>query len=108
MTQATLDTVTINGTTYIRADLQAVAPKPGKRAVVVLDRGWIFAGDVERKDGRILMTRVVHVRSWSSIGFDGMVNDPKSDKVVLHKHKDLDVPAGAEVFSVPVDDTWGL
>ena len=26
----------------------------GNRAVVVVDRGWIWAGDVEEKDGKII------------------------------------------------------
>lgn len=110
MSDINLNTVKINGVDYVRADsIPTVAPRVlGRRAVVVLDRGWIFAGDVERKDGRILMTKVVHVRSWSSIGFDGMIANPKSDKVVLRPHADLDVPAGSEVFSVPVRDDWGL
>lgn len=34
---------------------------PGTRAIVVVDRGWIFAGDVTRKDGRILLTIVTKV-----------------------------------------------
>lgn len=39
------NTIKIDDVTYIRED--AVQQKPaGNRAVVVVDRGWIFAGDV--------------------------------------------------------------
>ena len=48
--------ITVDGIEYA-----PVKPTPGTRAVVVVDRGWIFAGDVTRKDGRILLTNAVHV-----------------------------------------------
>ena len=107
MTNIEASEVTVNGVKYIRAD--SVAAKPGKRAVVVLDRGWIVAGDVEDVDGRIKVTRAVHVRSWSSIGFDGMIADPKSKDVVLRPLPNgVDAPKDAELFRVPVADDWGL
>lgn len=101
-------TISIDGIDYIRADSQ---PKPptGIRAVVVVDRGWVFAGDVTRVDGRIRLSRAVHVRSWSNNGFDGMISAGKCSTVVI---KDLpngvDMPADAELFCIPVGDSWGL
>ena len=99
------DRIELNGKTYV-----AEAAKPsGNRVVLVVDRGWIFAGDCERKDGRIRLTNVVWVFRWESIGFDGVLKDPKSSKVTLRKlDSDVDVPADAEVFCVPVADNWGL
>ena len=106
--QAQLNTITINGVEYIQAD-KAQQPIKGSRAVVVVDRGWIFAGDVTRENGRIKLTRVVHVLRWESVGFDGVIADPKSDKVTLKRMlNDVDLPAGAEIFCVPVADDWGL
>lgn len=103
-----MNTITINGVEYIQAD-QAQKPVTGSRAVVVIDRGWIFAGDVTRENGRIRLTRAVHVVSWESIGFDGMIADHKSNKVRLKPMPNgVDLPEGAEIFCVPVDDQWGL
>lgn len=103
-----LKTITLDGVAYVRAD-QLPAPKSGKRCVLVLDRGWIVAGDVEDKDGRILVTRAVHVRSWSNIGFDGMLLASSGSKdVVLKRLPDVNVPADSELFRVPVGDNWGL
>lgn len=100
-----MDHIIVNGITYVP---QSPAPS-GTRAVVVVDRGWIFAGDVTRENGRIRLSRAVHVFCWESIGFDGMIANPKSDKVTLKSLPNgVDVPAGAEVFCVPVADTWGL
>jgi hypothetical protein len=58
MTQPT--SIKIDNVEYIRAD--SVQQKPsGNRAVVVVDRGWVFAGDIERTNGRITLTRAVWV-----------------------------------------------
>ena len=98
--------ITIDGVKYVRADQ---APIPGKRFVLVLDRGWIIAGDVSDVAGRIQVTRAVHIRSWESIGFDGMLEEPKGGKVTIKSIPNgFDAPADAELFRVPVDDNWGL
>jgi hypothetical protein len=97
--------IKINGIRYVRADsLPTVAPN-GNRAVVVVDRGWIFAGDVTRKDGRIRLSRALHVFKWESIGFAKMVETVKAD---LRPITDVDIPEGAEIFCVPVSENWGL
>jgi hypothetical protein len=93
--------VEINGVTYVRAD----SVPTGNRAVVVVDRGWIFAGDLFRKDGRIKLSRAVHVFKWESIGFAKMVETEQAD---LRPIADVDIPAGAEIFCVPVSDNWGI
>lgn len=108
------DTVVVDGVKYVivraGARSRVVPPaKPGKRAVVVIDRGWIFAGDLTRKNGRIWLDRAVWVFRWESIGFDGVIADPKNKKVTLKPMaQPIDLPAGAEIFCVPVADDWGL
>ncbi len=97
------ETIELNGIKY-----QPIKPNPGTRAVVVVDRGWIFAGDVTREKGRIKLTRALHVFGWSSIGFAAMVAQGKGPKVDLRPVADVDMPDGAEIFCVPVADNWGL
>lgn len=96
--------ITINGIEYVPASSRPT----GTRAVVVVDRGWIFAGDVTRENGRIRISRALHVFKWESIGFAGMIADPKKAKADLRPIADVDMPSGAEVFCVPVADDWGL
>lgn len=98
-----MDNVIINGVEYA-----PVKKTTGNRAVVVVDRGWIFAGDVTRKNGRIHLSKALHVFKWEALGFSGMVEDPKKAKADLRKIADVDIPEGAEVFCVPVADGWGL
>jgi hypothetical protein len=97
--------IVVDGVSFVaESDL----PK-GNRAVVVVDRGWIFAGDMVRENGRIKLTRAVHVFRWESIGFVGMIDNPKSNKVTLKAlNNPVDIPEGAEVFTVPVEESWGL
>ena len=101
---ASVNTISINGVEYAPVNAQ---PK-GPRAVVVVDRGWIFAGDVTRKDGRILISRALHVFKWESIGFAGMVDNPKKAQADLRRMADVDIPEGSEIFCVPVPEDWGL
>jgi hypothetical protein len=103
-----MDKINVNGIDYVPAS-EAVQRITGSRAVVVVDRGWIFAGDVTRENGRIKLDRAVHVVRWESIGFDGVIADPKSKNVTIKPMPNgVDLPAGAEIFCVPVADDWGL
>ena len=96
--------ITIDGIEYVPAS----AKPAGNRAVVVVDRGWIFAGDVTRENGRIKLSRALHVFKWESVGFAGMITDTKKAKADLRPIADVDIPEGAEVFCVPVPEGWGL
>lgn len=93
-------TVTIDGIEY------APVSNPGNRAVVVVDRGWIFAGDVHRENGFITLSRCVWVFKWSSVGFAKVIDDPSVADI--RPIASVRVPEGAEVFSISVHDDWGL
>lgn len=99
------ETITIDEVKYVRAD--SVQQKPnGNRAIIVVDRGWIFAGDVTRENGRIKLSRAVHVFKWADVGFAGIIENTK--KADLRKIADVDIPEDAEIFCVPVSAEWGL
>ena len=101
-TDATPDAITINGIEYVPA-----CSKPtGNRAVVVVDRGWIFAGDITEENGRISLSRAVWVFKWESIGFAAVIADPSSSDI--RKIDDVDIPVSAEIFRIPVIENWGL
>ena len=96
---------TINGTAYVP---RAGVPN-GKRAVVVVDRGWIFAGDVTEEDGRVYLDRAVWVFRWERIGFAAVVDNPGQGGVDIRQMTTrVDIPAASEVFRLPVADDWGL
>ncbi len=98
-----MDKIEINGEMYVRVN------RAGSRYVVVLDRGWIVAGDVEDRDGRIYITRALHVDGWDSVGLTGMVADPKSRKVRLRPAPNgFEAPSDSEIFRIPVGESWGV
>lgn len=97
-----MQNVIINGVEY------APVQKPGSRAVIVVDRGWIFAGDVARENGRIKLSRAVWVFRWDGVGFSAVIEDPKKAKADIRPIADVDIPDGAEIFCIPVADKWGL
>lgn len=79
------------------------------RAVVVVDRGWIFAGDITRENGRITLHNAVWVFKWESVGFDGVLSNPKDSRVELRRlDYVVDIPEDSEIFCVPVPDDWGV
>jgi hypothetical protein len=95
-----MTTININGIEY------TPVKSNGNRAIIVVDRGWIFCGDVTRENGRIKLSRAIHVFKWESVGFAGMIED--TSKADLRKITDVDIPETAEIFCVPVSDDWGL
>lgn len=81
----------------------------GKRAVFVIDKGWIFAGDAsETADGYVRIDRAVWVFRWESVGFAAVVADPKKSKADIRPIAPVEVPKNAIVFRIPVGDSWGL
>jgi hypothetical protein len=78
------------------------------RAVVVIDRGWILAGDQELLGDHLRLTGAVHVFRWESIGFPRMLEEWKSDKCDIRKVADALVPVSSIIFRIPVAKGWGL
>lgn len=99
--------IVVDGETYVKRSSVQVLPK-GARAVVVVDRGWIFAGDVTEENGRIYLDNAVWIFRWDSIGFASVVENPKQEGVDIRPVKDrVDIPAASEVFRLPVPENWG-
>ena len=79
------------------------------RAIVVVDRGWVYAGDVkdvqEPHGWRIKLTNAVWVFRWRSVGFAAVIDD--YTLADIRPVADLDIPAASEIFRVPVPAGWG-
>lgn len=91
-------------------------PLEQKRVILVLDAGWVFAGDQSlTSDGYIRLSRAVHVFAWTNIGFAGIVanwksTDPSSGEPVvdLRPMADIEAPPSTVLFRITVPDDWGL
>ena len=95
-----MNNITLNGIEY--APIKATGP----RAIVVVDRGWIFAGDIREENGRIYLSRAVWVFKWESVGFAAVIADPS--KADIRPIADIDIPVGSEIFRIPVEENWGV
>ncbi len=99
------DTIIVNGKKYVAWP----TPAAGPRVVLVIDRGWVIAGNLTEEKNRLVLSQAVHVLSWSVCGFDGMLRDPKSANVKLKKlDQTISAPKDSEIFRVQVKDDWGL
>lgn len=78
------------------------------RCVVVVDRGWIFAGDVTETNDRIRLSRALWLFRWERIGFAAVVSNPLQTGVDIRPINDVDIPAGSEVYRIRVADDWGI
>ena len=93
----------------IQALEDAVNKKPisGNRNLVVLDRGWIFAGSLtEPTPAKYLLVNVVNIRKWQKGGFGQLSKGAASAGATLDDAADLQFTASALLFSVPITDGW--
>lgn len=103
--QKEIETIKFNDVEYVRADQVSTEPK-GDRAIVVIDRGWIYAGNVTESDGRLTIKDAVWVFSWKSVGFAGIVNDPSKADLRTMPYP-IELPIESEVYRVKVPESWG-
>jgi len=101
MTKVDVQEIVVDGETYVKRSSVAQVPT-GPRVVLVVDRGWVFAGDLTEVDGRIYLDNAVHVFSWSG-GWALLLSDPVKAKADLRPLSTrVDVPCPSEVFRHPV------
>ena len=107
--KTTSEMTRIEMATELEALRAAHTPAPkGPRAVYVVDRGWIFAGDAsETSDGHIRLDNAVWLFRWESIGFAAAIQDWKSDKVDIRNIDPVEIPKQSVVFRIPVESGWG-
>ncbi len=84
-------TVIIDEIEYVSAD--SVDVKPTKKQIVVLQRGWIVIGDVEKTDTEIKINNCSVIRVWGTskglgeIAKNGATDNTKLDpcpSIVVH------------------------
>ena len=96
------ETMSINGVEYA-----PVSSRPtGSRCIVVLDRGWIFVGNLSTDGGVSTLSSAANIRKWGSGGFGGLTADPKGAGAVLDQCEDITFDERAPLFCVPVPEDW--
>jgi len=100
----------INGVKYVPEPVASPAVLPvGNRSVFVIDRGFIYAGDWSLSNERYTLINAVNLRRYESIGFEGVLANPKSDKAtIVPIPYPVIVPVASVLFMIPVPQGWGL
>lgn len=80
----------------------------GDRHIVVLDRGWIFAGDMslDKETNVYTLSNCVNIRKWETGGFGGLTLSAKVSKATLNECSLIRFHASAMIFCVPIDGDW--
>lgn len=97
--------ITVSDETFEKIKDQ-IAPS-GNRHLVVLDRGWIFVGDLEdRPEGGYLLTKAKNIRRWEQGGFGALSKSAKAAKAHLDDCAPIWFTSSACIFRVPVGGDW--
>ncbi len=101
-------TMVVDGVEYVRADSVRAVETSG-RVLLVIDRGWIFAGDLEADGDHYVLHRSVNVERWTGgQGISGVIADPKTDVTLRAMPAPVRVPRACVLYSVALIAGWGL
>jgi hypothetical protein len=104
------ESIKIDDVEYIRADKLDEAKKyEGDIKIVVLDRGFVYVGNVEETDNFVVITNASNIRIWgTSKGLGELVNGPLSN-TKLDKVGTVRAPNRALISLIDVDQSkWKL
>jgi len=77
------DEVTINGKTYVPKDSQSKPNYAGDIKIVVLQRGWVYIGRLEKDGNQCKLRNAACIRQWGTAkGLPELVDGP-TNKTIL-------------------------
>ena len=81
-TTATPNTITIDGTQFVRADTMNVGPSEWR--IVIAQRGWVFVGRFEQDGDNVTLYQASVIRTWGTTkGLGELALTGKTSKTVL-------------------------
>lgn len=76
--------IQVNGVEYVRKD--SIDIKPTSKQIVVLQRGWIVIGDVEKSETEVKINNCSVIRVWgTSKGLGEIAENGPTEKTKLDK-----------------------
>lgn len=80
----------------------------GDRHIAVLDRGWIFVGNMSlnKETNVYTLTDCQNVRKWERAGFGGLSKGAKSAGATMDPSSPMKFHASALIFCVPITGEW--
>ena len=75
--------------------------------IVVLDRGWIFVGNLTKlEDDGYMLTECQNIRKWSTGGFGGLTKSKVASGATCDDCKPIKFHSQSVVFYSPVSGDW--
>ncbi|MCP4539849.1 MAG: hypothetical protein GY832_22140 [Chloroflexi bacterium] len=78
----------------------------GDRHIVVLDRGWIFVGNLSLTEDVYTLTNAVNIRKWEKGGFGALSKSREAAGATLDSCEPIRFAKGAPLFVVPIQEDW--
>lgn len=99
-----LETITLDDVKYVRAD--QVSHANTNKQIVVLQRGWIVVGDVEKTEVEIKITNCSIIRVWgTSKGLGEIAENGPTSKTRLDKCPSISVHPLSVVLYMNVNES---
>ena len=79
-----MNSITINGIEYVRADLTVKPLDIGEKRIVAAEGGWVFVGDcTDEADGTVTIRNAKNIRRWgTTAGLGQLSKGPTQDTVL--------------------------
>ena len=95
-------TIKIDNIEYVRSD--SVEVKPTKKQIVVLQRGWVVIGDVNKSEVEVTISNCSVIRAWgASKGLGEIAENGATSKTKLDKCPPITVHSLGVVFYMNVE-----
>jgi len=78
----------------------------GDRHIVVLDRGWIFVGNLSEDDGIYTLRHAFNSRKWERGGFGGLTKSATDSGAVMDECAPIGFRGDAMVLWVAIPESW--
>ncbi len=84
--EQTINEIEVNGIKYIRSDLKSANDITGDLKIVVLQRGWVMIGRLERNGSECKLHNAAVIRCWGTtkglgeLALEGPKSSTKIDK----------------------------
>ena len=99
----------LKNTQIVEAVRDLVCDTPqGDRRIVVLDKGFIFIGNLSpmSDSNTYTLTHCQNVRKWGRNGFGGLCRGASFAQATLDDAKPIKFHRSAMVLTVPISDEW--
>ena len=77
------------------------------KQIIVAQRGWVFAGDVQRKDNQVIIYNAENIRRWgTSNGLGQLAIEGKQENTKTDPYGTVEIHELAVVAAITIQAEW--